>query len=377
MKRFIAALLVSSMLMMTACSASEKNVESSGPETETSVEETTTEETTTTEEETTTEETKADDVFVPLFPSGRGAELSKVEPEALIDFNQYIYFLPVHKTDFDYDNTKAFYQLTSNNSTFDLCGSPEYKETDKISTVEGMYFYSNFGKLFVYFKIGGKVYSLSGFAPLFYNETKKCLAGYAKRGDEGFGMVEVYFSSGDFFYGRKDKVSNYTFTSDNSQPETTEPSEPGAKDNIVPLYNSKLESDVKSAKPSELGEYDKYAKLFPLVPNTKKKVYSTTSVRNKLKAGKDFKISSAPSLEKKATYTTEVLFFKEFQIVTLYTKTNGATYRIQGFAPMFYNKTKGCLAGYSYVSNNFVEMYYSPDNAGLVGKPASASDYGL
>ena len=33
MKRFIAALLVSSMLMMTACSASEKNVESSGPET--------------------------------------------------------------------------------------------------------------------------------------------------------------------------------------------------------------------------------------------------------------------------------------------------------------------------------------------------------
>ncbi len=108
MKRFIAALLVSSMLMMTACSASEKNVESSGPETEISVEETTTEETTTTEEETTTEETKADDVFVPLFPSGRGAELSKVEPEALIDFNQYIYFLPVHKTDFDYDNTKAF-----------------------------------------------------------------------------------------------------------------------------------------------------------------------------------------------------------------------------------------------------------------------------
>lgn len=192
-KKVFAAVLAVSMLMMTACGSTQETTISSNSEEETTAEMTTEATAQETEESETTESEEGnDDIIIPLFEAPYESEVRQVSPEQWsTNYEQtYALYFPLISTN-----------RTVGDSTIYQFADSNYQARETFTLSNGA---SETTDLAVYLCVGSdgnSVISFEGngasdaidFVPLFYNQTKQCLAGYSGYSTGNPGFREVYW----------------------------------------------------------------------------------------------------------------------------------------------------------------------------------------
>jgi len=400
---FLVAVLV--MVLLSACSSNEEK-EQAEPGTEKVNEEVTPSESNgetnaTPVTETSDNETKVPEVeevkieIVPLYDAAYESEIRKVLPADLFDYTWFSHYCPLEATGKKEANGFDLGQLKIG-SSFTLKASPSVLKHSYIAlenkTYDAqLYFYERFGYAYTYYEIEGNTGTIGGFAPLFYNKTRGCLAGYtytykSSNGGYVYSLVEYYYdpSSG--------KMSSGIMGQDLAYPEeygyTAELTDFSAsKDEIIPLYGSEYESTIRDISPEEFFDYDKYVSYCPAAPADVEGYSGLGLVQ--LVNESTYTLRPNPQIENTDTKTSKFeYYFYDAAKATLtgdekwslylesmkkkatdsgmtlgeYYKNLDADYDgvLSGFAPLYYNKTRECLVGYSCVYDGEYEVYTYP-----------------
>lgn len=169
-------------------------------------------------------------------------------------------------------------------------------------------------------------------------------------------------------------------TTEPTEAPTPEPTQP-PKDVVLSFYQTFDMKEIAEFSLAELfggNNYSYYCKSFITdePDGNGGKLYRT-------EYGPAYKISDAPG-EGNNMHDAEIYHYFAYKkrtidrMVIRY-ETEGVTGEIEDFAPLYYNETRGCLAGYRSNAEktefSFVELYYSPTAGGLALYPADWKNY--
>lgn len=362
-------------------------------------------------------ETEAEgDVIIPLYKPEYEDEIRAISPADLVYFDHFSNYFPLTKSKVD-DNGKELYQLDFGDS-FDLRYDSFSLETgyslegiDPATTESVKIYFTKSGplkSLSVKCECGEQSDDVSGFIPMFYNQTKGCLVGY-RSGYPETKLVEVYHGYGSVLsYEKIDgefiEIINIEEYGYNKLPDVNAMT----IDTLMPLYKKDKESEIKTVAPDALYEFDKIGDYYDI------EEYDSDGEGfyiYKLKVGTDM------TLEDIVTYNPdgdEMIYGVDYIIYgrtgdisagfyvdkekTMMETGSLAEYydfsKGNSFIPLFYNQTKQCLVGFlnestlpMFKDNNvatykdssyyFVELYYGPSMPFGSIFPAEPARYGF
>ncbi|MBR3340956.1 MAG: hypothetical protein IKG30_04980 [Clostridiales bacterium] len=360
-KRKVLTAVLAATLLMTACSSKTGNDETENTDTKsTSAEETT----------VTTETEPEGDVIIPLYKPEFEDEIREVNPVDLFYFEHFEHYFPISSVKED-ENGRKMYQLEYGNTfdltydAFDLEFGYSLEGIDPMTTTSvEIYFMQNISFQIVA-SADGNSDNMSNFVPLFYNQTKGCLAGYSVTA--GANSTESVVRLVEVQHGYTQPLT-YSNDTNGTTIDVEDPGEYGfttiptadtpTLDVIVPLYKPELENEIKSVSPADLYEFDNYSKYFPvetvsddgftiyqLVKNGDIKlrdVYNDINTDNKTLCGVEYYAYGRSGDVLGGFYYDEDKSILDFNdLAGYYDYSKG-----RAFVPLLYDQTRGCLVGY-------------------------------
>lgn len=314
----------------------------------------------------------------PLYDASYEDEIRKVMPADLLQYNWFSYYCPLESAGKTDDQGNELKQLKSGSEIKLKASSKslklEYITSDSKSYDANIYFYENYGQVSICCEIDGKITHMQAFAPLFYNETRGCLTGYTSSYNSD--IDDYTYSLADYYYNPTWEDLTWELAYPEEYGYTTELNEAFvSKDEIIPLYSADHENDIRQIAPEELFDYDKYITYCPVDPAdvSEYPAFDLGSLKN----NKSFVLNPSPYSEDTSTDTSNFeYYFFDYSKISLTGKeplnmileagkkkatesgrTIGSYYKnldysydgfTNDFAPLFYNKTRGCLVGYTY-----------------------------
>ncbi len=155
-----------------------------------------------TNESKTQSETPKDEKLIPLFNTGREADLRQKSPEELFTFTNFAYFFfPLSEDGRTFSTDKNILYNLSYGKVFSISPDPVFGEGYEKRDVEICFFErSELGAKStltgLYYKLNDTESSID-FVPYYYNPAKGCLVGYYKNtkgGEIRFVLSEMYYA---------------------------------------------------------------------------------------------------------------------------------------------------------------------------------------
>lgn len=319
-----------------------------------------------------------EEVIIPLYEAAAENKVLSTSPADLVYFETFNSIFPLHQTDQTTANGTPLYQLNTVKS-LTISTAPEDGDR-KTYNVELFFCHRGGNEAFINVIIDGDAnFGMVDFVPVFYNQTKGCLAGYSLE-DGNTSFTEVYYrKSNGLGSAVKNPVETEQYGFNPVQNDTIrfffQPS--GS------IYETLLNS------PEEVYVFTRYQIEFGPFIRTNE-VYEGASLVA-FSAGNTFVVKEAPSEDTGASHNVSLYFYyvregaaTDFsdhgEKLKVYCEIDGVGQKLTPFIPIGYNETKGCIIGFSSQDEKtfrMAELYWSPSAFELIAIPDDSGKYGF